>query len=697
LNGLAGSGNEEQLPVRGLIKTSAAFLAALHFVGSSEVRAEPKASPGLSLPPPDAAPDEEEYEATAAVEAPAREVTRRAVDAEVLTRVPGTRGDSLRSIEVMPGVARTSLDSGAPLIRGAGFNESVTLLNGTPIPFMYHFGGLTSFMSSRLVSRLDVYPGNFSARYGRVAGGVIEIKARDPDSSRLRAQVDLNLIDSSAFVELPVGEQTHAAAAVRRSNIDFFFENFVPEDAYRVVAAPLYWDYQAFFVHRFDSRTRLRVLGYGSRDSIRLLFSDPLDADPSIAGNVQASLEFHRLGLELESALAPAVNLSASATLGQLSLVQRFGELEQVLQGPELFARSELSLELDARTRLVLGGDFAGMFAAGRYHGPYPGQLEGDARGQDPLAIQRVVSDEIPNLRVLKPALYAELSYRPLPSLLVLPGVRLDYFGDLRAASVDPRLAIRHELTASTTLKWGIGRFTQAPEFWQALQSVGNPEIDPYSAYQTSAGAEQRFGADAKLGIEGFYKRLERVVVSTPNRRAPHYVNSGRGRILGAELSAEVRTHPGSFFYLAYTLSRSERLDGDRAAWRLFDKDQPHNLSLVFNQDLGSGFQAGARFRLVSGNPRTPITGAVYAARSGVYAPIYGALNSERNPLFHQLDVRVEKAWKLGPLTLAAYADVQNVYNQKNQEGERYSFDYSKRSDVTGLPIFPSLGLRGEL
>jgi hypothetical protein len=99
----------------------------------------------------------------------------------------------------------------------------------------------------------------------------------------------------------------------------------------------------------------------------------------------------------------------------------------------------------------------------------------------------------------------------------------------------------------------------------------------------------------------------------------------------------------------------------------------------------------------VSGNPTTPITGATYDVRSGVYLPTYGATNSQRDPAFHQLDARVEKIWSVGPAKVAAYLDVQNVYVAQNAEGYRYSFDYSKRETVTGIQLFPNLGVRGEL
>jgi hypothetical protein len=671
-------------------------LLALALLATLSQRAVAQESPPSAAPPP--SPDELVlFEETATVEAPAQDVIKRSVDTDTIRRLPGARGDALRGIEVLPGVARTTLDSADPILRGAAGHESATMLNGTRVPFLFHFGGLTSFLSPRLVDRLELYPGNFPVRYGRVAGGVLDVRVKDPSSERLRAAVDLSLIDSAAFVEAPLGASTNAVVAARRSNIDFFFDTFAPDDVYSVVAAPVYYDYQAVVVQRVSESTRLRFLGYGTQDTLELLFSEPPDEDPAIAGNVQGRIAFHRFGVELETEPSSTSHVSLSATVGWLDLLQRIGPLEQQVSGPELFGRAEASFELAPNLRATFGADFASLFASGRYRGPYPGQLEGEPRDDDPLGNARTVSDEIDAYGVIQPAFYADVGYRPLPALLISPGARVDYFHELRHWSVDPRLALRYELTPTTALKGGAGYFTQAPEFWQSLKSVGNPRIDPYRALQFSLGVEQGAGENAKVGLEGFYKRLERYIVATENREAPHYRNTGSGRMFGAELSAQARWSGDGLFYLAYTLSRSERRSTSAEAFRLFDTDQTHLLSLVASQGLGAGWEIGARFRLASGDPETPVIGAVYDARTGLYVPRYGGVNSERGPLFHQLDLRVEKQWHPGPLTLAAYLDIQNVYDARHREDERYAYDYSTSEGVTGLPFFPNLGFRGEL
>jgi outer membrane receptor protein involved in Fe transport len=181
----------------------------------------------------------------------------------------------------------------------------------------------------------------------------------------------------------------------------------------------------------------------------------------------------------------------------------------------------------------------------------------------------------------------------------------------------------------------------------------------------------------------------------------PIFENGGRGRIYGMELSARINPDHGEYVgYLSYTLSRSERLDrpdDPDAQWRLFDFDQTHILTLSFTYNLPRNWSLGGTVRIVSGNPSTPIIGSVYDAMNDVYLPIDGRVNSQRNPLFHRLDVRLEKKWIWETFTLAFFIDVQNAYNQANQEGLIYNFDFTETTVINGLPIIPALGIRGEL
>jgi TonB family protein len=647
--------------------------------------------------PATAEPQVLEYGATAEVEAPQPAQTRRSFEAEQLARVPGVRGDAIRAVDILPGVARSSaFETGTPIIRGANWTESQVFLDGTPVPLLFHFGGITSFFQSRLLERVDLYPGNFSARYGRATGGIIDAQVRDLRLDRLHAMVDLSVLDSAAMVEAPIGAHSAVALAARRSNIDFFFEQLVPDDAYSVVAAPAYWDYQLIGFHEIDRDHRLRLMAYGSRDSIELLLSEPSQDDPALRGSVGGSLAFHRLAARLDSRLDRDVRHVGSLSAGIQALEGQVGPLDRKLDGIELLARSELEIRLSSAVELTLGLDFLGQLFDGRYTGPHLNGFEGDPSERESSLLSRSIRVERDDISIVQPAGYVELRLRPAERVLVIPGLRVDYYENLRAWSVDPRLSTRVELAQSTTLKSGVGLFSQPPQWFEVLDGIGNPELRPYHAAHFGLGVEQGLGRSVEVGLEGFYKRVWDRVTGTPGGRPPFLVNDGADRILGAELSLQLQPSTRTFGYLAYTLSRAERRAGD-TAFRLFDADQTHVLSAVASQRLGAGWELGARFRYVTGNPTTPVVSAVYDARVDQYRPVYGPLNSEREAAFHQLDLRVEKRWQVSDLTLAVYLEVLNAYNAQNAEGARYSYDYSKRETVSGLPILPNLGVRGEL
>jgi len=651
--------------------------------------------PPPAEPQPDAAretlEEDDVYEAVAEVEAPPRQATAHALDAQTATTVPGTSGDPLRALEVLPGVSRSS--DGEPILRGAAQHESAVFIDGTSVPFLYHFGGVRSVLHPRLVESVEVYPGNYSARYGRATGGIVEAITRDPRSDGLHGEVELSLLDSSALVEGPVGSRLSFVGAARRSNIDLVFEQLVPDDTFDVVVAPLYWDYQGALVFRPSEETRLRLSFVGSRDQTTLLFSEPSADNPALRGQVGGAIEFHRVQLAYSDRHGP-LSQHVQAYVGAQSLSQNVGPNgEAYFDVVDFGGRAEWQLAVADELALIAGLDVEGSSFGGAYRGSPAPALEGSLPVPD--NVQDTITVDRTRFLLFNPAAYLEVRYYPTSRLVLIPGLRYDYYHQVGAATVNPRISQRWQVHDALTLKSAVGWFSQPPEYYEALAGVGNPDIDPYHALHVSAGGELSIDESLELDVEGFFKHLTHRIVGTETGAEPHFVNAGRGQVLGLEVGARYRTEHLST-QLAYTLSRSQRQDRDEA-WRLFDRDQTHVLSAALGYDLGAGWRAGARFRYVTGNPTTPVVGSVYDAGADLYYPVFGAHNGARDPAFSQLDLRVDKSFDIGSGRLGLYLDVQNVYAAENPEGYTYSYDYREREPTSGSPFFPNLGVRGEL
>ena len=149
--------------------------------------------------------------------------------------------------------------------------------------------------------------------------------------------------------------------------------------------------------------------------------------------------------------------------------------------------------------------------------------------------------------------------------------------------------------------------------------------------------------------------------------------------------------------WLAYTLMRSERMDSGTNTWRLFEYDQTHILTLIGTYQLPRNWQIGGRFRYVTGDPSTPVTTSIFDSSTNSYTPIYSSKYSTRVPAFHQLDIRLDKTWIYNKWIFTAYVDLQNIYNRANPEQPEFNFNYQKTTYTTGFPIYPIIGLRGEL
>lgn len=646
-----------------------------------------------SAPATDEAP-RAELGVTAEVERPRREATRRTLPREVLTRIPGTRGDALRVVELLPGVARPAFGSGVLIVRGAAPGDSEVFVNGVSVPLLYHFGGLTSFYNSRLLERIDFYPGNFSVRYGRRIGGILEVEPREPAPDRnFGGILDINLLDSSILIETPLWENASLALAARRSYVDFFFAEVVPDDLFDVIAAPVYYDYQLVFNWRPSNQDRLRLLVYGSSDEFRTIFNGDEFSRPF---GLELSTQFHRAQAEWRHVYDDTLQQDVTFAGGWTGLVIQAGEAFGFdAEFVPLTFRSEWKLELEEEVQLRWGLDWTYTPTVLSFRGPAPTQSEGQPAQTDPDATRAEAAFDADAYR---PGVYLESSLTPFDPLTVVLGLRLDYYRDIADWSFDPRMTFRLRVTPEWTIKGGLGLFSQPPEFQETAPGLGNPDLDPITSLHASGGFEWEPDETWELGVEGYYKHIFDRVVGTPGGLPPFFTNDGVGRIYGAEVSLRANRTPGFpiFGFLSYTLSRSERQDND-GEWRLFDFDQTHILSLAVVWRIGDGWEAGGTFRLISGNPYTPVNGSIYDVAADVYRPIYGPVNSERNPFFHRLDLRIEKVFTIDYVRLAIYLDVQNVYNAMNREATAYSFDYRRSADVPGLPILPSLGIRGEL
>ena len=275
--------------------------------------------------------------------------------------------------------------------------------------------------------------------------------------------------------------------------------------------------------------------------------------------------------------------------------------------------------------------------------------------------------------------------------------------------SVGPRLTAKYQaikrddekLLRGTLLKGAVGNYSKAPGYRESAELFGNPNLDPENAVHVSLGFEQQIYSALKLDLQGYFIWRYNSVVPTTELRGGgigsplYYTNQGEGYAYGMEVLLKHELTKRFYGWIAYTLSESKQRREPGAEFTNFIFNQRHLLTVVASAKVIWGIEAGIRFRLVSGRWDTPILGGIYDQDQGLYAAITGKAFSQELPLFHQLDLRIEKTWLFQLWKLSLYLDIQNLYNQQNPEIIVWDYRYKEQGIVPGVPILPTLGLKG--
>ena len=665
-----------------------------------------------------------DIEVTVKGERPQREVTRHTIERREIERIPGTNGDALRSLESMPGVARPPFSAGMLIVRGSYPDDTQVFVDGSGIPLIYHFVVPRSVIPSELLERIDFYPGNYSAQYGRGMGGIIDVGLRSPDTSCkgpfgqpsntnengcFHGLAALDMIEGRALLEGPLPIKGWSfAAGFRRSWLDAWLGPALKSAGTDVRTLPVYYDWQLIAERKptRDSRLSFRFIGSDDRYAVVI---DPLAEEPAFGGNLQYAQSFWTLQGLYEARLAKTVSTRAMASVSRTGELSEMGSWKYDVVTHPIQYRHEFGWGAATGVKLNAGLDVEVIPYDAHAHLPstlLPGQADAS-----PYVNQQILTTN-ESRYALRQAVYIDAELQPYRRWRIVPGLRLDYARDTRSLDPNPRINTRYDLVPGgvnpdgslkrrTTLKGGVGIYTQPPALAQTNAVFGTPGLVANRSIHYSLGGEQVLSRNIDVSLEGFYKDLERLVAGGADPSGPHYTNLGSGSVIGLETLIKYKPDDWFFGWLAYTLSRSVRRDFPGDKQYLIPFDETHNLTALGSLRLGRGWELGARFRLVSGHMTTPALRppslpALYAADAGSYLPLQGERYSQRLPLVHQLDVRMDKHWQYRYWRLNFYVDVYNVYNNAAKEDLTYDYRYNRQGYAMGLPIYPNIGVRGE-
>ncbi len=534
-------------------------------------------------------------------------------------QLPGTFGDPFRAIEILPGV--TPIVSGVPFfyVRGAPPGNVGYFLDGVRVPYLFHVALGPSIVNPALVERVDLYSGGYPAQYGRYAGAIVSAETTAPRDD-FHGEGNLRIFDAGAMVESGFGDgRGTALVGGRYSYTGALFSLISP------TLSLDYRDYQARVTWNLTSRDQIGLFAFGAYD---LLAQQKNGIETIVFGS-----EFYRFDLRLDHRFADGGHLRW-ATTGGFDQTRIAGGQQNARDIP-IGTRVEYTTPLSEDVTLR-----AGIDAQFDTYSADPKRW-GDPEDPDTKAFNSLFPPRADAALAARGDLVIKLGRR----VELTPGVRVDLFrsGGASAVSADGRLALRSAITDKFRIIQALGLANQPPSFIIPLPgvSVGSLQGGLQTSVQSSAGVEMELPgaitASASLFDNVFINMSDTLGVASA-RSATRSEPRSLGSAYGLEVYIRRRLTSRLGGFISYTISRSNRAEGNLTFPSSFDRTHVLNLAAAF--DIGRGWRAGARFTFYTGAPS--IASQIAGAQTGDRK-----LLTDRDPAFYRIDLRLEKRWTL--------------------------------------------------
>lgn len=637
--------------------------------------------------------------------------------AEEIKMNPGGNFDVSKVLQVLPGVAGGSTPNRNDIIvRGGGPSENVYYLDGIEIPVLNHFqtqgasGGATGILNVSFINNMQLTSSAFDSRYDNALASTIVIKQRNGNPDKLSGNIRLSGSEFAATLEGPLSKKTTFMASARRSYLQFLFQLL------DLPIRPDYWDFQYKVNHKIDNKTELTLIGLGAIDNFKLAVTKESDVNNEyiIRANPLIQQWNYTTGLSLKRLINKGYFTVALSRNMFFNGADRF-ENNALKSGEKLLDlkshETENKLRIDVN-KFSNGWKFS-YGLSGQYV-KYDLDLMNTLRTElkDSLGNPIVPAIQINSMSAIdffKLGGYAHVSkYFWNEKLLVSGGIRTDVnsftktgWNPLETAS--PRLSMSYSFNDQWNISGSVGSYYKLPVYTvlgykDTSNILANRNLKYIQALHYTIGTQYIPRNDLRFTFEVFYKDYYNYPVSNTDGISlanigtdfsavgnDRYSSTGRGRVYGLEAYAQQKLMKKLFYILSATVYKSEfsGLDGiyKPATW-----DYGFVVSSTFGYKFNNNWDLGLKYRIAGGQPFTPFDLAASTADylitgRGVYD--YSQLNSERLPMFQQLDLRLDKKFNFKNVSLSLFVDIQNVLYYKTPYLPNFTFQ--RNADNTGF------------
>jgi vitamin B12 transporter len=581
---------------------------------------------------------------------------------------PGGAADVFQALRALPGI--NAPDEGAALyVRGGDPRETMIRLDGGEIGHPYHYegasGGLFSAFDAYMLKSAFFSSGGFSAKYGGVLSGVLDIETQDPMNLRT-ISVGANIVGagvSSSWALVP--DRLSFVGTMRFSAVDLLDQLYGSSSEY--VAVPSSRDGAGKLLYRYSPTGRLGLLYLGATDrvGVRGNYLNFADVFTQRSRNHFAALQF-------QDAIGQQLALRGQVAIQRYRTGWDYGPIRSNERENNAQANLDAVWAASPRHELSFGANYRHRSSS------ITGDFLVDSTDFQPGAPTRRHET---NPTVEYPGVYLEDKVRLWGPVYATLGGRVDYVSLPDQWTFDPRAALAWRIDERQTLRVAGGHYHQLadPKFMDPV--FGNEHLTPLEADHAIAGYEWKTNS-ANVRVEAFRKDYRDLVT---NFASTFYSNDGHGYARGADLFVQGRhARVSGWLSYGYLDTRRKELDDPRQVPASYGVT--HSTTLVGIVQLRSHWQLGAKYSYATGRPYTPVIGATYDSSRSIWRPIEAENNAGRLPDYNRLDVRLTRLFTIpAGIGLPAsgvcvfYLEAMNVLDIRNALDYVYSHDYSRR------------------
>ena len=617
--------------------------------------------------------------------------------------------DVLGLAHMMSGVSSGADGLGGLNVRGGSFDQNLILYDGVPVYNTSHALGMFSIFNPNTIKSAKLIKGSFPARYGGRLSSVFDVRTKDGSTKKLKGDVSLGAIAFRGSLEGPLGKNGSSfIVSYRRTHLDLWlldgFTSLVNSDnSTQRQSDYSFYDLNGKLNFQLGKRNKLNISYYQGSDDlsneiVRTLTALPLM--PVETNQINSDWGNNILSVRLNSELSQKLyhNLTlyrSSFDLNNFDLQQfdmTLGTGMTRTYDSNLFQSSVRDLGLKSDFDFVPNTKNYFKFGFGAVNHTFsPGLITLDQNSDliqgdiskdtlmDILNVQDLVGTEL--------YVYGEDEIRFSDKVKANVGlmynlVKTDSNYD---HSIEPRLSLLVEGNSSF-FRVGLSRMSQ---FLHLLSNGGfglpsdvwipsTDRIKPEKSWVFNAGFGFELSENFDFEIEGYYKKLDRVISFSEGVLSPIDANFnwqddlpiGTGTAYGLEFNIH-KAYGKSNIFANYTWSRSTRQfeDINFGDEYLFRFDRTHQFKFTLIQKLNKNAEFTSNLQVASGSP-VSIPFEVRTIFDGegnpVPVPVFEGRNLQNFPLYHRLDIGFnfynDYGWAKQKFSVGLY----NAYAWKN-------------------------------